>query len=448
MIMANFFPVTYEFYFSSDRCINIKANDPTDGSYSSYSANNRRLSGDDAADDGTHESCHQERWRILDCAIFGHPWTLHFFANDIIMCFHFALAMKEITEASLPGGSFNPPFKAFNPLITTLGGVLGSILVYFVLLEVFISWGMFDKELTSSMEYSDFARGWGIVTATDIVLAWLGGRLVFGDGHPAIDFLLLLAVADDAIGMAIIAIFYPDPDHPVEPIYLLLVAGAMGIAYAFRKWHFRKTRVEHQGWQPYILITGVISWCGLINSRIHPALALVFVVPFMPGPNREGLELLDEQFEDQIEIEVTHGDAPQMITRSVRSNTYSYSSGVTESSRDSILTDHHANHGRNTTIQAGLFAGLAGHRVDDAFKVEEYDEDGHMSLHVSTLDSFEHFWKPFVDFGLGLFALVNAGVKLDGVGSMTSLILISLVVGKYFGITIMFKVGALNYINY
>jgi Na+/H+ antiporter NhaA len=67
---------------------------------------------------------------------------------------------------------------------------------------------------------------------------------------------------------------------------------------------------------------------------------------------------------------------------------------------------------------------------------------------VSTLDSLEHFWKPFVDFGLGLFALVNAGVKLDGVGSMTSLILISLVMGKYFGITIMFKVGALNYINY
>lgn len=62
--------------------------------------------------------------------------------------------------------------------------------------------------------------GWGVVTATDIVLAWLVGRLVFGDGHPAIDFLLLLAVADDAIGMAIIAIFYPDPEHPVRPAYL------------------------------------------------------------------------------------------------------------------------------------------------------------------------------------------------------------------------------------
>ena len=35
--------------------------------------------------------------------------TIHFFANDVIMCFHFALAMKEITEVGgarvlLPGG--------------------------------------------------------------------------------------------------------------------------------------------------------------------------------------------------------------------------------------------------------------------------------------------------------------------------------------------------------
>jgi hypothetical protein len=37
------------------------------------------------------------------------------------------------------------------------------------------------------------------------------GRIVFGDGHPAIDYLLLLAVADDLCGIVIIAIFYPDP---------------------------------------------------------------------------------------------------------------------------------------------------------------------------------------------------------------------------------------------
>ena len=34
------------------------------------------------------------------------------------------------------------------------------------------------------------------------------GRVVFGDGHPAIDYLLLLAVADDFFGILIIAFFY------------------------------------------------------------------------------------------------------------------------------------------------------------------------------------------------------------------------------------------------
>ena len=48
------------------------------------------------------------------------------------MCFHFALAMKEVTEACLPGGSLNPPQKALSPLIGTLGGVFGPISVFFV----------------------------------------------------------------------------------------------------------------------------------------------------------------------------------------------------------------------------------------------------------------------------------------------------------------------------
>ena len=35
-------------------------------------------------------------------------------------------------------------------------------------------------------------------------------------GHPAINFLLLLAIVDDAIGLGIIAVFYGDPQNPVE----------------------------------------------------------------------------------------------------------------------------------------------------------------------------------------------------------------------------------------
>ena len=70
-------------------------------------------------------------------------------------------------------------------------------------------------------------RGWGITTATDIALAWLVARLVFGKGHPAITFLLLLAIGDDAIGLMIIAMFYPDPNHPIYLPALGVVAVAV-----------------------------------------------------------------------------------------------------------------------------------------------------------------------------------------------------------------------------
>ena len=78
------------------------------------------------------------------------------------------------------------------------------------------------------------ANGWGIPTATDIALAWLVARVVFGRGHSAVSFLLLLAVADDGIGLGIIAVFYPDPNHPVQTIWLLLVAAGMGVAWGMR----------------------------------------------------------------------------------------------------------------------------------------------------------------------------------------------------------------------
>jgi hypothetical protein len=33
---------------------------------------------------------------------------------------------QEITQSCLPGGALNPPRRAINPLLATLGGVLGK----------------------------------------------------------------------------------------------------------------------------------------------------------------------------------------------------------------------------------------------------------------------------------------------------------------------------------
>lgn len=209
--------------------------------------------------------------------IFGHPVTLHMLVDDVFMVFFFGVAAKEITEAILPGGSLSPIRKAVNPVLATVGGVLGPIGVFFLGLWALFQFGVYTPEVN---DVAALRRGWGVPTATDIALAWLVARTVFGRGHPAIDYLLLVAVVDDGIGLAIIAIFYGDPSLPAQPVWLGLVVVAMVVAFAFRSFG-----VKH--WFPYIWISGPLAWTGLMLAHLHPALALVFVVPFLPGPRRD-----------------------------------------------------------------------------------------------------------------------------------------------------------------
>jgi NhaA family Na+:H+ antiporter len=225
-------------------------------------------------------------WANLDpagYAYFDHnhflgPFSFHFVTNELFMVFFFGIAAVEITQSCLPGGDLNPPRKAINPLLATFGGVLGPVAVYFL--------------FNTLMGAPAFTNGWGIPTATDIALAWLAARLVFGDGHPVISFLLLLAIADDAIGLAIIAIFYPDPAVPAEPFWLLLTVAGMSAA-----WFLRNSKVK--SYWPYLVLGGVPSWFGLHSAHLHPALALVFIVPFFPHPPRESKHIFEEDLRDR-----------------------------------------------------------------------------------------------------------------------------------------------------
>lgn len=204
---------------------------------------------------------------LIHHRFFGLPaLNLQFLANEVFMVLFFGIAAKEIVEACLPNGALNPIKKAVNPLLGTLGGVIGPIAVFFLLTHLF--------------GYTELNRGWGIPTATDIALAWLAARLVFGARHPAVNFLLLLAIVDDAIGLGIIALFYGDPLAPVQIGALIYVGLAMGIAYIMRKWDIRY-------WELYVAIPGVVAWYGLHEAHLHPALALVFIVPFMPTDKKD-----------------------------------------------------------------------------------------------------------------------------------------------------------------
>lgn len=201
-----------------------------------------------------------------DVYVFGHALTLHFIINGMFMCLFFGIAAKEITESTLPGGVLNPLRRAINPLVGTLGGVFGPVGLYFLMAWIFYG---------GSDAFGAVANGWAIPTATDIALAWLVARVVFGPLHPAVNFLLLLAVVDDAIGLVIIAVFYPDPHHPVEPLWLLATVGGMAVVYILR-------RLRVRWWPVYILTGGSLSWVGLAGAGVEPALALAPIVPFLP----------------------------------------------------------------------------------------------------------------------------------------------------------------------
>ncbi len=214
--------------------------------------------------------------------VLGHEFTLHFLVNELFMALFFGIAAKEITESFLPNGSLSSPRKAMNPLIATIGGVLGPITVFFCLTALVCHFA-----LIPGADWDMLSHAWGVPTATDIALAWLFAALVFGKEHPAVKFLLLLAVVDDGIGLAIIAIFYGNPLNPAQPEWLLLVTLAMLVAFGLRL-------AKVQSWVPYVLVSGTISWIGLTKAHLHPALALVFVVPFMPGPKSDKGLFLEE----------------------------------------------------------------------------------------------------------------------------------------------------------
>jgi NhaA family Na+:H+ antiporter len=190
---------------------------------------------------------------------------LHFAVNDVGMAFFFALAAKEVTEATAPGGALHSPRRAAMPLAAAVGGMLGPGLI-FVAMTIW-----FDRP--------NLERGWAIPTATDIAFSYLAARIIFGTKHPAIPFLLLLAIADDALGLMIIAAFYP-----TGPLRLIDFAVFLGAAMLFA-WWLQKRQVA--SFWPYILGAGVISWIGFHRGGLHPALALVPIVPFLPHAGRD-----------------------------------------------------------------------------------------------------------------------------------------------------------------
>lgn len=231
-------------------------------------------------------------WTILERSPVGYPvyaadgsvdhrtLTSHYLVNDVLMALFFAIAAKEVWEAIvLKGGSLRGR-KALVPFLSAIGGMAGPVAIYLALVA-----------LLGSETWDALAHGWAVPTATDIAFSYIVARIIFGAGHPAVRYLLMLAIVDDALGLLIIAVFYPK--GAILPEWLLLSFGAALVVFLFFNWLPRRldasrgtkaastwVRKRLSFW-PY-LAAGALSWYAFQEAGLHPALGLLPIIPAIP----------------------------------------------------------------------------------------------------------------------------------------------------------------------
>jgi Na+:H+ antiporter, NhaA family len=193
--------------------------------------------------------------------------ALTFPINDIGMAFFFGLAAKEVVEATAPGAALDTWRRAAMPVVAAVGGMVVPALLFVLLVRM--------------TGHDALMRGWAIPCATDIAFSALVARAIFGR-HPAVPFLLLLAIVDDALGLAVLAVFYPAHELHLH-VAIVVMAAALSVAFILRRKGVRT-------FWPYVCIGGALSWFALFWGGLHPALALVPIIPFLPhAPTDPGL---------------------------------------------------------------------------------------------------------------------------------------------------------------
>ena len=191
-------------------------------------------------------------------------YAIGFAVNNVAMVFFFALMTKEVVEATAPGGVLHPWRRAWLPVIASIGATVVPALIYV---------GAID-----ALEEPMLSVAWPVAFATDIAVSYFVARVICGL-HPAIPLLLLLAIASDVLAFLALALF-----NPLQELHLaagaLIMAVAIGLALTLR-------RAGVKSFWPYLVVAGSVSWFALFWSGLHPALALVPILPFLPHAARD-----------------------------------------------------------------------------------------------------------------------------------------------------------------
>jgi len=230
------------------------------------------------------------------------------------------------------------------------------------------------------------ASGWGVPMATDIAFA-LGVLAIFGTRAPLglKVFLTALAIADDLGAVVVIALFYTERIN--------VVALAVAVVFLVILYPVVRLRVKRRG---LVLALMVVVWLAIFTSGVHATIAgvlLALVIPVQPKVN-------PKQFVSDAEA----------VLEKLKQRQESESCIVTD--REQLHALEFVHTGSGDALPAGLMLEHSLHPVQ-------------------------------VWFVLPLFALANAGVRIDShigeaLANPISLgIIAGLVVGKPIGITLM-----------
>ena len=191
-------------------------------------------------------------------------YASRFVVNDILMVLFFAVIAKEVIEATAPGGVLHTWRRTATPIVAAVGATVAPVLLYLAFIE------LVDEPMLE--------RGWTVPIAIDVALAYVMARAIFGRGL-LVPFVLLLALAADALGFIALALFHPAREASLVMAGLLMLL-ALGFAALLRKAGVRS-------FWPYVIGGGGLSWLALHDGGFHPAFALLPIMPFLPHAPRD-----------------------------------------------------------------------------------------------------------------------------------------------------------------
>ena len=220
---------------------------------------------------------------------FAH--ALAFPVNEIAMAFFLALIAQEVREALMPGGALHTWRRWGLAIVAALGGLAGTAVTYRLYVNVL-------------HHEAVLLQGWPIAAAIDVAAGYYVLKAIVHRSS-ALPFLLLVALVTDAAGLMFI-LFQP-PRVEMHSGAVVLMLAALGAAAVMRR-----ARIRTFG--PYIAISGTLLWLAFYWEGVHPALALIPIVPFLPREPRRLDIFADPRDDDAVHhFEHEWNEAVQVI---------------------------------------------------------------------------------------------------------------------------------------